>query len=143
MVEKLVNRNISSKMLQVLTISEWLIHTSTWCKFSSLKLASSFFIQHLDIPHSTNGSTFENHFFSCCFFAGTEFWPVQLILLSTTSGSHLTTPTGNCLLLRVLAHRKYRRPPPPPPPPRSRPHLIDHIFEARITLILLFASLFY
>ena len=38
--------------------------------------------------------------------------------------------------LRVLAHRKYRR-------PRSRPHLIDHIFEARITLILLFASLFY
>ena len=38
--------------------------------------------------------------------------------------------------LRVLAHRKYRR-------PRSRPHLIDHIFGARITLILLFASLFY
>ena len=39
-------------------------------------------------------------------------------------------------ILRVLAHRKYRR-------PRSRPHLIDHIFGARITLILLFASLFY
>ena len=38
--------------------------------------------------------------------------------------------------LRVLEHRKYRR-------PRSRPHLIDHIFGARITLILLFASLFY
>ena len=38
--------------------------------------------------------------------------------------------------LRVLAHRKYRR-------PRSCPHLIDHIFGARITLILLFASLFY
>ena len=29
------------------------------------------------------------------------------------------------------------------PPPRSRPHLIDHIFGARITLILLFARLFY
>ena len=27
--------------------------------------------------------------------------------------------------------------------PRSRPHLIDHIFGARITLILLFARLFY
>ena len=27
--------------------------------------------------------------------------------------------------------------------PHSRPHLIDHIFGARITLILLFASLFY
>ena len=40
------------------------------------------------------------------------------------------------VFLRVLAHRKYRR-------PRSRPHLIDHIFGARITLILLFASLFY
>ena len=38
--------------------------------------------------------------------------------------------------LRVLALRKYRR-------PCSRPHLIDHIFGARITLILLFASLFY
>ena len=38
--------------------------------------------------------------------------------------------------LRVLAHRKYRR-------PRSCPHLIDHIFGARIILILLFASLFY
>ena len=37
--------------------------------------------------------------------------------------------------LRVLAHRKYRR-------PRSCPHLIGHIFGARITLILLFASLF-
>ena len=33
-------------------------------------------------------------------------------------------------LLRVLAHRKYRH-------PHSRPHLIDRIFEARITLILL------
>ena len=38
--------------------------------------------------------------------------------------------------LRVLEHRKYRR-------PRSRPHLIDPILGARITLILLFASLFY
>ena len=28
-------------------------------------------------------------------------------------------------------------------PPRSCPHLIDHIFGARITLILLFASLIY
>ena len=27
--------------------------------------------------------------------------------------------------------------------PRSHPHLIDHIFGERITLILLFASLFY
>ena len=36
----------------------------------------------------------------------------------------------------MLAHRKYRR-------PRSLTHLIDHIFGARITLILLFASLFY
>ena len=36
----------------------------------------------------------------------------------------------------ATAHRKYRL-------PRSCPHLIDHIFGARITLILLFASLFY
>ena len=36
--------------------------------------------------------------------------------------------------LRVLTHRKYRC-------PHSRPHLIDHIFGTRITLILLFASL--
>ena len=35
-------------------------------------------------------------------------------------------------MLRVLAHQKYRY-------PRSCPHLIDHIFGARITLILLFA----
>ena len=28
-------------------------------------------------------------------------------------------------------------------PPRSCPHLIDHIFGERITLILLFARLFY
>ena len=39
------------------------------------------------------------------------------------------------MTLRVPAHRKYGR-------PRSRPHLIDHIFGARITLILLFARLF-
>ena len=36
--------------------------------------------------------------------------------------------------LRVAVHRKYGR-------PRSRPHLIDHIFGARRTLILLFARL--
>ena len=40
------------------------------------------------------------------------------------------------LTLRVLEHRKCRR-------PRSRPHLIDHILGARITLILLLACLFY
>ena len=36
----------------------------------------------------------------------------------------------------MLTHRKYRR-------PCSHPHLIDHIFGASITHILLFASLFY
>ena len=41
---------------------------------------------------------------------------------------------NNCL--RVLAHRKYRC-------PRSCQYLINHIFGARITLILLFAILFY
>ena len=39
-------------------------------------------------------------------------------------------------ILRVLAHRKYGR-------PRSCPHIIDHIFGASITRILLFARLFY
>ena len=39
-------------------------------------------------------------------------------------------------LLRVAIHRKYEC-------PRSRPHLIDHIFGARITLTPLFARLFY
>ena len=38
--------------------------------------------------------------------------------------------------VRVPAHRKYGR-------PCSCPHLSDHIFRARITLILLFARLFY
>ena len=38
--------------------------------------------------------------------------------------------------LRVVIHRKYRR-------PCSLTHLIDHIFGSRITLILLFARLFY
>ena len=37
---------------------------------------------------------------------------------------------------RTPAHRKYRL-------PRSRPHLIDHILGAGITLILLFARLLY
>ena len=40
------------------------------------------------------------------------------------------------VVLSVDVHRKYGR-------PRSCPHLIDHIFRARITLILLFARLFY
>ena len=51
-------------------------------------------------------------------------------------GYRMKQRTDKDRTLRVLAHRKYRR-------PRSRPHLIDHIFGARITLILLFASLFY
>ena len=51
--------------------------------------------------------------------------------------NHCDNHYRELLDLRVLvAHRKYRR-------SRSRPHLIDHIFGARITLILLFASLFY
>ena len=68
----------------------------------------------------------------------------QFTFLAKHRISHTTTFEGQVKLqvangdeiLRVLAHRKYRR-------PRSRPHLIDHIFEARITLVLLFASLFY
>ena len=51
---------------------------------------------------------------------------------TTASESFVST----VICLRVLEHGKYRR-------PRSRRHLIDHIFGARITLILLFASLFY
>ena len=60
---------------------------------------------------------------------------VQLSIISQQF-SQIGMDVVGPLLLRVAVHRKYGR-------PRSRPHLIDHIFGARITLILLFARLFY
>ena len=64
---------------------------------------------------------------------GASSWPLS----SSSSGHESKLEVGfGKEVLRVLAHRKYR-------PPHSRPHLIDHIFGARITLIPLFACLFY
>ena len=84
---------------------------------------------------ASSGQNYEAEFSIVCDFyedLDKEESESQLSALSRCIGARRETIRH----LRVAVHQKNGR-------PRSCPHLIDHIFGARITLTLLFARLFY